>query len=151
MSPEATSMPDEEESLAGDGRRGPEVAVARPDLGRVTIGCVLAWAFPGAGHVALGRVARGALFAAVILGLFLGGLALDGKVYRPVVGQPLSYLAALGGVGVGLPYVVVHWLELGEGDLGSSGYEYGTTFTLIAGLLNLLVVLDAYDVAAGRR
>jgi hypothetical protein len=30
-------------------------------------------------------------------------------------------------------------------------YEYGNTFLIVAGLLNLLVVLDAFDRARGRR
>ncbi len=29
-------------------------------------------------------------------------------------------------------------------------YEYGNTFLIVAGLLNMLVVIDAYDVALGR-
>jgi hypothetical protein len=30
-------------------------------------------------------------------------------------------------------------------------YEYGNTFLLIAGLLNYLVMLDSFDIAAGRK
>ncbi len=30
-------------------------------------------------------------------------------------------------------------------------YEYGNTFILVDGLMNLLVVIDAYDVALGRK
>ena len=30
-------------------------------------------------------------------------------------------------------------------------YEYGNTFTAVAGLLNILVILDAYDTARGRK
>jgi len=30
-------------------------------------------------------------------------------------------------------------------------YEYGNTFLLVAGLLNYLVMLDAFDIAAGRK
>ena len=78
------------------------------------------------------------------------GLALDGKVYRPVEGDPLSYLAALGASGVGSLYIVVHALELGEGDVAAPYHEYGNTFTLVAGLLNLLVILDAFDFAVLR-
>ncbi|MFQ5744150.1 MAG: DUF6677 family protein, partial [Acidobacteriota bacterium] len=94
---------------------------------------------------------RGLIFAVIILSLFFAGIALDGQVYRPERGLPLSYLAAVGAAGVGLPYVAAQTVGYGRGDLRSETYEYGNTFTLVAGLLNLLVVLDAYDVAAGRR
>jgi hypothetical protein len=30
-------------------------------------------------------------------------------------------------------------------------YEYGNAFLIVAGLLNLLVVIDAYDTAVGRK
>ena len=112
--------------------------------------CALAWFVPGSGHLLLGRPGRALLFGPLIVALFLGGLALDGKVYRPVAGDPLSYLAALGASGVGGLYVVVHALEFGEGDVSAPFHEYGNTFTLVAGLLNLLVILDAFDFAVLR-
>ena len=118
---------------------------------RVLVTCVLAWAIPGLGHVSSGRVVRGLVFSLVVMSLFLGGIMLDGKVYRPEPGQPLSYLAAVGAAGVGLPYVAAQKAGWNLGDIRSQGYEYGNTFTLVAGLLNLLIVLDAYDVASGRR
>lgn len=118
---------------------------------RVVAGCALAWAVPGLGHVVLGRAGRGAVFAAVILALFVGGVALDGKVYAPVRGEPLTYLAALGAAGVGVPFVVAHVGGFASGRLDARYHDYGNTFTLVAGLLNLLVVLDAYDVATRRR
>ena len=118
---------------------------------RVLVSSVLAWVMPGLGHIANGRVMRGIVFAMIVLSLFLGGILLDGKVYRPEPGQPLTYLAAVGAAGVGLPYVVAHQAGWNLGDIRSQSHEYGNTFTLVAGLLNLLIVLDAYDVAAGRR
>jgi len=118
---------------------------------RVLVSSVLAWVMPGLGHIANGRVMRGILFTMIVLSLFLGGILLDGKVYRPELGQPLTYLAAVGAAGVGLPYVVAHQAGWNLGDVRSQSHEYGNTFTLVAGLLNLLIVLDAYDVAAGRR
>jgi len=114
-------------------------------------GCLLAWALPGLGHVFLRRFSRGALFGVLILGLFAGGLLLGGKVYRPEPGEPLTYLAALGAAGVGLPFLLVHYAGIGDGDMAGTYFDYGNTFTLVAGLLNLLVVLDAFDVAVGRR
>lgn len=131
---------------------GDEVELAfEADPLRVVVSSVLAWVIPGLGHIASGRVMRGIVFAIIVLSLFLGGILLDGKVYRPEPGQPLSYLAAVGAAGVGLPYVAAHQAGWNLGDIRSESHEYGNTFTLLAGLLNLLIVLDAYDVAAGRR
>lgn len=106
---------------------------------------------PGLGHLASGRILRGLLFGAIIVAMFVMGIALDGKIYEPEQGMPLSYLATIGSAGIGLPYVIVHALGFGRGDIRSGTFEYGNTFTLVAGLLNMLVIFDAYDVALGRR
>ena len=141
------SSPDNDSPQSTD-----EAVEASPvDTIRVLVICVLGWAVPGLGHLASGRFLRGLLFATIIVTLFVTGLALDGKIYEPERGMPLSYLATLGSAGIGLPYVIVHALGLGGGDIRSGTFEYGSTFTLVAGLLNMLVIFDAYDVALGRR
>jgi hypothetical protein len=39
----------------------------------------------------------------------------------------------------------------GPGEVVAATYEYGNTFLIVAGLLNALVVLDAFDLASGRK
>jgi hypothetical protein len=112
---------------------------------------LLAWAVPSAGHFALGRKARGAVFAFVVFTSLAVGAELGGNLYRPTAGQPLSWFAAAGAIGVGAPYFA---LRLGAGYEGAptgAGYEYGTVFLLSAGLMNILLVLDTWDIATGRK
>ena len=52
---------------------------------------------------------------------------------------------------MGLPYVVAKMLGGGGGRVVAITYEYGNTFLIVAGLLNMLVVLDVFDVAQGRK
>jgi hypothetical protein len=114
------------------------------------VACLLAWLIPGLGHAWLGDRARAAIFALVLLGMFFGGIALEGLVYRPGDGDVLTLLASVGGAGIGGPYAIA-WLQgWGAGNFEAPYFEYGNTFTLVAGLLNLLVVLDAFDLARGR-
>lgn len=112
---------------------------------------VLAWAVPSAGHFLLGRRRRAVVFALVIAISFAVGAALGGNLYRPLAGQPLSLFAALGAMGVGLPYFVLRVAFGYEGDSTGAGYEIGTVFLLSAGLMNILLVLDAWDIASGRK
>lgn len=112
---------------------------------------ILAWLIPGGGHAAIGEWRRAFLFAALIAGLFIVGIALDGKIYRIEEDDVLSYAASLGASGVGGPYVLGHVLGYGDGDERAEFHEYGSTFTLVAGLLNLLIILDAFDLALLRR
>jgi hypothetical protein len=108
---------------------------------------VLAWLLPGAGHVFLGRRARGLAFFVIVLASLALGWALQGELYRDI-GQPLSTLAALACAGMGLPYFLL--LGVGyTGNVDAAGYEYGKAFILTAGLMNILLILDAWDIARG--
>jgi hypothetical protein len=60
-------------------------------------------------------------------------------------------LAAFASVGNGIPYFIASLLGLGQGVVTAATYDYGNTFLIVAGLLNMLVVLDAYDIALGRK
>jgi hypothetical protein len=111
----------------------------------------LAWLIPGLGHLWLGDRIRGAAFAVILLGLFFGGIGLGGEVYAPGEGDLLTTLAAVGSAGIGLPYGVAWQLGWGQGGYEAPFFEYGSTFTLAAGLLNVLVLLDAFDLGSGRR
>lgn len=112
--------------------------------------CVLlAWLVPGAGHLYLRRWARGVLFFVLVLTSIVVGVALEGKLWRIVPGQPLSYLGTLACAGLGIPYFVLRFFLGYEGDVLSQGYEYGAAFLLTAGLMNLLLILDVWDLAKG--
>jgi uncharacterized membrane protein len=117
---------------------------------RSVISAILALLVPGGGHFYLGKRGRALAFFAIVLFMFLIGLWLHGKLYVWEAGKPLSLLATIGSMGVGLPYLIARLLGP-FGDLGSITYEYGTAFSLTAGLMNLLLVLDAYDIAEGRK
>lgn len=112
---------------------------------------LLAWLVPGLGHAVLRRWARGLLFLGLILVTLAIGCALEGNLHRPIPGQPLTRLATLGALGMGVPYFVLRWGMGYEGNVMSAGYEYGTAFILTAGLMNWLLILDAFDIARGKK
>lgn len=41
--------------------------------------------------------------------------------------------------------------DAGAGTVTSVTYEYGNVFLIVAGLLNSLVILDAFDIGMGRK
>jgi hypothetical protein len=83
--------------------------------------------------------------------MFVVGLWLNGRLFPFEFSQPLVALAAFASLGNGLPYFAATLLGLGNGVVTAATYEYGNTFVIVAGLLNMLVVLDAYDIALGRK
>jgi hypothetical protein len=112
---------------------------------------VLAWLVPGLGHVLLGRRSRAVVFFIVVVIAFLLGIALDGELILPHAGDPLSYLAAIASVGNGVLFLVAHTVGLGQGVVTSPAYEFGNTFLLTAGMMNLLLVLDVHDIGTGKK
>ena len=140
---------------------------------RVVVACLLAWLLPGAGHFYLGRRGRGMIFLAIVLITFFTGLALQGRVYLATADQPLSYLATFANLALGpldligrqISYDQIIYVFPAETDrllyqdildrtrarILAVTHEYGTTFILTAGLMNILLILDAFDIGIGRK
>jgi Family of unknown function (DUF6677) len=113
--------------------------------------CIVAWIVPGAGHLWQGRWQKGIVFLVTLPLMFAIGLTLKGRLFPFEIAQPLVGLAALATLGNGLPYFLARIMGLGQGVVTAASYEYGNTFMIVAGLLNMLIVIDAYDIALGRK
>lgn len=124
---------------------------ARPDeLSRAIPACLLAWLVPGAGHLYLGRRGKGLIFLGAIGALFLLGVFMDSRLQLYLgFEDPLALLFSMAQMAVGAPYFAARALGFEVGKVTSVTYEYGNTFTAVAGLLNILVILDALDTARG--
>lgn len=126
-------------------------AAEQTQTGGLVLLCLASWAVPGAGHLWLGRRSKGLIFLIALPLMFAIGLAIHGRLFPFDMSEPLVGLAALANLGIGLPYFAAAALGYGLGDVRAVTYEYGNAFLIVAGLLNALVVLDAYDVAMGRK
>ena len=113
--------------------------------------CLAAWAVPGSAHLWFGRRAKGLVFLLALPLMFGIGLALEGRLFPFEIGQPLVALAAVADLGIGVPYLLARALSAGAGVVVAQTYEYGNAFLIVAGLLNVLVVIDAWDIALGRK
>jgi len=111
----------------------------------------MAWIVPGAGHWWLGRVAKGCIFFVALSAMFSIGLMLEGELFSIEPSQPLVALAALADLGIGAPYFIAQIFGLGAGRSIATTYEYGNSFLIVSGLLNMLVVIDVFDLALGRK
>jgi hypothetical protein len=137
------------------------------------IPCVLAWLLPGLGHLYLGKKRRAAVFFAVVTLMFALGIVSGGSASLVDSRQPLTALATFDNVAMGPLELlsrqatygrIVYRLPPDDGDpvtveltdrlrrrVRSVTYEYGTTFLLTAGLMNILLILDAFDIAVRRK
>jgi TM2 domain-containing membrane protein YozV len=155
------------------------------DLKQPWLAALLAWAFPGLGHLYQGRIGKGVLFFVCVFGTFLFGFLIGEEkvVYASSPGDEPWRWQLYCQLGVGLP-VLPALVQRGRADMpphpilgtlmqppskqpqpliDASGnestqpnelaawtvamhprYELGTVYTVIAGLLNILVICDAY-------
>ena len=119
-----------------------------------------AWAVPGAGHFLQGRWVRGLIISAVVGGMFLIGLLFGGHLFglgghEEGTAKLLQLPPTIANLGTGLFYLICWASSSGFSDAAEyaklATFEYGNTFLLVAGLLNYLAMLDAFDIAAGRK
>lgn len=127
-------------------------ADAIPSVLRMPVAALVGWLVPGAGHVFIGERARGVIFFVVISLTFWTGIAVGGV--KNTVNTKDRYLWFLGQVCAGVhPMAAIVWSRNMDGPpAGAAGdprwIAYGHTedtavvYTAIAGMLNILVVLD---------
>ena len=94
---------------------------------------------------------RAVIFCLVVFGSLAVGCFLGGELYRPTSGQPLMTLAGYACMGMGIVYFVLQYAVEYQADVAGAGFEYGKAFILTAGLMNILLVLDAVDIGRGQK
>ena len=163
--------PEEQKSEAKT--ESPRPAPPRRNRKEIATACALAWAIPGAGHLYLGKRITGSVFFVVVIVTFTLGLFLGGKVYLIDRTQPLSYLATFANLALGpldlvgreavygrmvfrvpddpLSQEAKDLLQAARERIKLETYEYGTTYLLTASLMNILLLLDVFDIGIGRK
>jgi hypothetical protein len=126
-------------------------AAAAPVSTMAMLAPLVGWLVPGAGHLIQRRWIRGVLLMASVVTMFFLGLAMEGKIYRPNTGDLLDILGFVGDVGAGGLYILGRMLEWGGTAISQATADYGTKFIVVAGLLNVMSVVDAYHIAIGKK
>jgi hypothetical protein len=115
----------------------------------------LAWLIPGAGHLLLARRGRGAIVLSTVLLTFVVGLLMHGPMFQPHGGDLLSTLIQYGGflgdLSSGILYLLAVWLGYNAPDVAAFSPDYGQKFLVAAGLLNILAIVDAYEIATKQK
>jgi len=124
---------------------------ATPITAMSVVAPAVAWLIPGAGHLIQKRWGRGVLLMVAIVAMFLLGLAMQGRIYKPNGGDILDMLGFVGNVGGGGLYILTRALDWGHGAIAHATADYGTKFLIVAGLLNFIAVADAYHIAVGKK
>jgi len=115
----------------------------------------LAWLIPGGGHFLLRRTTRGALVFVSVVVMFLLGLMMRGAFFTPQAGDTLTMIIYYGGflahLASGALYFLAVALGYNQPDVAGHVYDYGAKFLVGAGLLNILAMVDAWEIATGKK
>ena len=115
----------------------------------------LGWLIPGGGHLFLGRRGRGGLLALSVVVMFVCGLMMRGALFQPQTGDLLTTIIYCGGflgnLASGILYLLSVWLGYAQPDVAGHVHDYGTKFLVAAGLLNVLAMVDAFEIAVGKK
>ncbi len=115
----------------------------------------LGWLVPGGGHFLLRRPVRGAILFGCVAIMFLLGLLMRGTMFSPQTGDLLTTVIYVGGflgdLCSGIFYLLATWLGYNQPDVAGHVHDYGTKFLVAAGLLNVLAIVDAFEIATGRK
>ena len=129
---------------------------AHPSINVWLLPVLAAWLIPGGGHFLLKRAGRGGLILASVVLMFLFGLFMRGMMFTPEKG--IDYLTSLinyGGfvcnLAAGMLYILASIFGYAQVDLPGDVHDYGTKFLVTAGLLNILAMVDAWEIATGKK
>jgi hypothetical protein len=143
--------PNNKEPLLGNLNRN---AAARQrtasQSGFVYLPLIAGWLVPGAGHFLLGKWVRGALLAASIIGMYVLGIAMQGKIYSNAH-DILDLLGLAGDLGNGLMYFLSRMAGWGAESVQVTVADWGTRFIVVAGMLNVIAAVDAHNLRTGRK
>jgi hypothetical protein len=128
-----------------------DAAPEYPVTSMAVIAPIVGWLVPGAGHILLKRYVRGALLLVSVLAMFLVGLGMNGRIYKPNGGDILDMLGFVGDVGSGILYFLARLMDWGSAMPANAAADYGKTFLIVAGLLNFIAAADAHHIALGKK
>jgi len=126
-------------------------AVTRAGSAKTLAACVAGACAPGLGHALLGKWDRAVVFFVCITAMMLLGIHLEGRLFNPDFGDIFSTLKFLADAGAGLLYWIPLLRGLGPGNPTAYTYDFANVFIYVAGLLNMLVIVDVFDIAMGRK
>lgn len=117
---------------------------------------IAAWLIPGGGHFLLKKTGRGALIFGSVVLMFFFGLFMRGMMFTPEKG--VDYLTSLinyGGfvcnLAAGMLYILASIFGYAQPDMAGDVHDYGTKFLVTAGLLNILAMVDAWEIATKKK
>ncbi len=113
------------------------------------VAAIAGWVVPGLGHLVLRRWSKAAVYFLCVGGLACAGLAMRGGIFGGAAEDLFDRLGFFADLGAGVFYILAHQIQAAGPDVAHATGDYGTRLFAAAGMLNLLTVLEAYEIGRG--
>lgn len=135
-----------------------EPAASLPGVGQrllfelwTLIVAAVGWFLPGGGYLIQKRWSRAIVGFLAVAAFALIGFKLRGNVFPPHGTEPFDYLGYVADLGSGFFYFIAKTVEAAGPDVSHASGDYGTRLVATAGVLNVLLILDAIQIARGEK
>jgi hypothetical protein len=105
-----------------------------------------AWGVPGLGHLLLRRWGKALVYFLAVGALVLAGVLMRGNVFHSGGADAFETLGFLADVGSGAFYFLAPRIGAAGPDVSHAAGDYGTRLIAAAGVLNMLCVLEAFEI-----
>ncbi|MGO9640555.1 MAG: DUF6677 family protein [Candidatus Acidiferrales bacterium] len=116
------------------------------DTGRGIGAGIAGWIVPGLGHAILKRWGSAAVYFLSVSVLAILGMAMRGNVFPSSSTDVFDRLGFFADLGTGAIYFFSKTFEAAGPDVSHASGVYGTMLIATAGVLNMLFILEAFDI-----
>jgi len=110
-----------------------------------------AWCVPGLGHLLLRRWTKALVYFLAVASLAVAGLLMRGNIFHSNGADAFEMLGFLADIGSGVFYFLADKIDVAGPDVSHASGDYGTRLIATAGVLNMLCVLEAFEIGLRRR
>lgn len=113
------------------------------------VAAISGWFVPGLGHLILRRWKKALVYFLAVAVLAICGMLMRGNVFGFDSSDIFDRLGLIADLGCGVFYFLAHVISPAGADVSHAAGDYGTRLIATAGVLNLLCVLEAFQIGSG--
>ena len=115
------------------------------------VAAAAAWCVPGLGHLLLRRWGKALVYFLTVGSLAVAGLLMRGNIFHSNGADAFEMLGYVADIGSGIFYFLAQRIDVAGPDVSHAAGDYGTRLIATAGVLNMLCVLEAFEIGLRRR
>ena len=110
------------------------------------VAAAAAWGVPGLGHLLLRRWGKALIYFLAVGSLVTAGMLMRGNIFHSGGADAFETLGFLADLGSGVFYFLAPRIDAAGPDVSHAAGDYGTRLIAAAGVLNMLCVLEAFEI-----